>query len=378
MMITGLSGNEIWCLAQKDIAPGGLVVGNSVHSQGFVRGLTTGLKTFAGGELTDITNLIVEGRHTALKRMEDEARLQGADGLTGVATDVKRLGNMVEFLAIGSAVKRPGKNQNFFSSACSGQDLFCQIDSGYDPIHFVMGNVAYALGAGGNIWAAFSSMAGGEVDALSGMINKTRHLALERIEAEARKIGANCIVDIKTSIYPFGAGVKEMVLVGTASRHPALGEPERPFTSELTGEELWNLTQLGYQPLRLLMASSVVSLGIGGGIKAFFSSFSRGEVGSMTQLVYQARENCLAHIRDEATAIQADGVLDVKLFVHDMAGGMLEVLAIGTAFKRNAQVRTTLPQLPPQAIIRDRSTFFSSDLVGQAQNLHGFTSGGAE
>jgi uncharacterized protein YbjQ (UPF0145 family) len=91
MMITGLSGNEIWCLAQKDIAPGGLVVGNSVHSQGFVRGLTTGLKTFAGGELTDITNLIVEGRHTALKRMEDEARQQGADGLTGVATDVKRL-----------------------------------------------------------------------------------------------------------------------------------------------------------------------------------------------------------------------------------------------------------------------------------------------
>ncbi|NBU76573.1 MAG: hypothetical protein EBS30_15370, partial [Planctomycetes bacterium] len=167
-------------------------------------------------------------------------------------------------------------------------------------------------------------------------------------------------------------------LVGTASRHPALGDPERPFTSELTGEELWNLTQLGYQPLRLLMASSVVSLGIGGGIKAFFSSFSRGEVGSMTQLVYQARENCLAHIRDEATSIQADGVLDVKLFVHDMAGGMLEVLAIGTAFKRNAQVRTTLPQLPPQAIIRDRSTFFSSDLVGQSQNLHGFTSGGAE
>lgn len=378
MMITGLSGNEIWCLAQKDIAPGGLVVGNSVHSQGFVRGLTTGLKTFAGGELTDITNLIVEGRHTALERMEDEARQQGADGLTGVATDVKRLGNMVEFLAIGSAVKRADKNQGFFSSACSGQDLFCQIDSGYVPIHFVMGNVAYALGAGGNIWAAFSSMAGGEVEALSGMINKTRHLALERIESEARKIGANCIVDIKTSIYPFGTGVKEMVLVGTASRHQALGNPERPFTSELTGEELWNLTQLGFQPLRLLMASSVVSLGIGGGIKAFFSSFSRGEVGSMTRLVYQARENCLNHIRNEATAIQADGVLDVKLFVHDMAGGMLEVLAIGTAFKRNAQVRTTLSQLPPQAIIRDRSTFFSSDLAGQVQGLHGTSSGGGE
>ena len=377
MMITGLSGNEIWCLAQKDIAPGGLVVGNSVHSQGFVRGLATGLKTFAGGELTDITGLIVEGRHTALERMEAEARQQGADGLTGVVTEVKRLGNMVEFLAIGSAVKRAG-DRPFFSSACSGQDLFCQVDSGYEPVHFVMGNVAYALGAGGNIWAAFSSMAGGEVEALSGMINRTRHLALERIEAEARKVGANCVVDIQTSIQPFGAGVKEMVLVGTASRHPALGDPGRPFTSELTGEELWNLTQLGFQPLRLLMASSVVSMGIGGGIKAFFSSFSRGEVNSMTRLVYEARENCLAHVRKEATEIGADGVLDVKLFVHDMSGGMLEVLAIGTAFKRNPAVRTASAQLPPQAIIRDRGTFFSSDMADPSMSLRGASSGGGE
>ena len=32
-------------------------------------------------------------------------------------------------------------------------------------------------------------MAGGEVDALSGMINRTRHLALERIEAAPRLLG---------------------------------------------------------------------------------------------------------------------------------------------------------------------------------------------
>ncbi|MSR80493.1 MAG: heavy metal-binding domain-containing protein [Gemmataceae bacterium] len=377
MLITGLSGNEIWCLAKKDIAPGGVVVGNSVYSQGLIRGLTTGLKTMAGGELTDITQLITEGRHSALSRMEVEAKEQGADGLTGVVTEIKRINSLIEFLAVGSAIKRSGSNSNggFFSSACSGQDLYCQIDAGYQPVHFVMGNIAYALGIGGGIWAAIKTMSGGEVDSISGMINNTRHKALERLEDEAKKAGANCIVDIKTSILPFGAGVKEMVLVGTASHNPHLGNPERPYTSELTGEELWNLTDLGYQPLRLLMASSVFALGIGGGIKTFFSSFSRGEVDSMTKLIYQARENCINRIRNEANEIGAAGVLDLKLFMHEMLGGMIEILAIGTAFKKNSDVANASPVLPPQAIIRDRSTFFSSDLdqPSMAQTLKGGT-----
>ncbi len=377
MLITGLSGNEIWCLAKKDIAPGGVVVGNSVYSQGLVRGLTTSLKTMAGGELTDITQLITEGRHAALLRMEVEAKEQGADGLTGVVTEIKRMNSLIEFLAVGSAVKKIDSNPNsrFFSSACTGQDLFCQMDAGYQPVHFVMGNIAYALGIGGGVWAALKTMSGGEVDSISGMINNTRHKALERLEDEAKKAGANCIVDIKTAILPFGPGVKEMVLVGTASHNPHLGNPDRPFTSELTGEELWNLTDLGYQPLRLLMASSVFALGIGGGIKTFFSSFSRGEVESMTKLIYQARENCVTRIRNEAEEIGASGVLDLKLFMHEMAGGMIEILAIGTAFQKNSDVANASPALPPQAIIRDRSTFFSSDLdqPSMAQSLKGGT-----
>ncbi len=375
MLITGLSGNEIWCLAKKEIAPGGVVVGNSVYSQGLVRGLTTGLKTMAGGELTEITQLITEGRHAALLRMETEAREQGADGLTGVVTEIKRINSLIEFLAVGSAIKRSGSipTDRFFSSACTGQDLYCQMDAGYQPLHFVMGNIAYALGIGGGIWAALKTMSGGEVDSISGMVNNTRHQALERLEEEAKKAGANCVVDIKTSILPFGPGVKEMVLVGTASHNPHLGNPERPYTSELTGEELWNLTDLGYQPLRLLMASSVFALGIGGGIKTFFSSFARGEVDSMTKLIYQARENCVNRIRKEADEIGAAGVLDLKLFMHEMMGGMIEILAIGTAFRKNQAVANASALLPPQAIIRDRSTFFSSDLdqPSLAQSLKG-------
>src|SRR4029077_147704 len=105
MLMTGLSGNEIYCLAQKGYAPGNIVVGNSVHSLGFVRGITSGLKTLSGGEVGSITQLIVDGRHAAISRLEREARDEGARGLTGVASELRKLGNLMEFIAIGSSIK---------------------------------------------------------------------------------------------------------------------------------------------------------------------------------------------------------------------------------------------------------------------------------
>ena len=70
------------------------------------------------------------------------------------------------------------------------------------------------------------------------MYNHTRHLALERLEAEAAERGCNAVVDIITRIIPFGTGVREMLMVGTGSYNPALGQPKTPYTSELTGRTL--------------------------------------------------------------------------------------------------------------------------------------------
>jgi uncharacterized protein YbjQ (UPF0145 family) len=300
MMLTGLSGNEIYCLAQKGWAPGDIVVGNSVYSLGMIRSVTSGFRTLAGGEVQSVTELISDGRHSAVKRLEAEAANHSAHGLTGVVSDLKKIGNLMEFLALGSAIKGSDYRGPFFSTACSGQDLYCQMDAGYEPRHFVMGNVAYALGAGRGLMGALRTFAGGEVKEYSNMYNHTRHLALERLEQEAHERGANAVVDIQTHIIPFGMGVCEMLMVGTASHNPLLGALERPVSSELTGEELWNLTQMGYAPLRLLLGTSVYALGFTGGISAFFRSFARGEVNQVTRLVYEARANCLEHIHKEA------------------------------------------------------------------------------
>ncbi|MCE9566420.1 MAG: heavy metal-binding domain-containing protein [Planctomycetes bacterium] len=357
MIVSGLSGNEIFVLAEKGWAPGSIVVGNSVQSLGVVGSLSSGLKTLAGGEIANLTQLINEGRHAAIQRLEKEAQGHGAHGVTGVTSELKTLGNMREFIAIGSSVKGLDYHGPFFTTACSGQDLYCQLDAGYEPRHFVIGNVAYALGVSRGVFGFLRGFAGGEVKEFSQMYNHTRHLALERIEKEAREMGANAVVDIQTAILPIGAGAREMLMVGTASHHAAFGNLERPVTSELTGEELWNLTKMGYAPQRLLLGTSVYSLGFTGGIGAFFKGLSRGEVSSVTQLIYKARENALAHIEAEANEINADAVIGVKVFIYEMGGGFVEVLAIGTAVKKMAGMSTKSAALIPQAIIRDRSMF---------------------
>ncbi len=358
MIVSGFSGNEIYCLAEKGWAPGSIVVGNSVQSLGVLGGISSGLRTIAGGEIANLTGLITEGRHAAIDRLEREAQAQGAHGVTGVTSDLKQLSGLREFIAIGSTVRGNAYQGPFFTTACSGQDLYCQVDAGYEPRHFVMGNVAYALGVGRGVFGFLRGVAGGEVKEFSDMYNHTRHLALERLEKEALERGANAVVDIQTQIIPLGAGASEMLMVGTASHHAGFGSPKRPVTSELTGEELWNLTRMGYAPMRLLLGTSVYSLGLAKGIGAFFQGLSRGEVGGVTQLIYEARANCLAHIEREAKEIGADAVIGVKVFIYEIGSSFVEVMAIGTAIKKMPEVNTHTEVLIPQAIIRDRDTFF--------------------
>jgi uncharacterized protein YbjQ (UPF0145 family) len=370
MIVSGFSGNEMFCLNEKGWLPGSIVVGNSVQSLGFIGGIASGLRTIAGGEIENLTELITDGRHAAIDRLEKEAQSHGNDGVTGVTSELKQISGMQEFLAIGSGVKGKNYQGEFFTTACSGQDLWCQLDAGYQPKHFVIGNVAYALGITRGIFGWFRGVAGGEIKQFSDMYNHTRHLALVRLEKEALERGANAVVDIHTHIIPLGAGAQEMLMVGTASYHPAFGDnPERPVTSELTGEELWNLAKMGYAPLRLLLGVSVYSIGLAGGIGAFFSRLARGEVDQVTQLIYEARANCLEHVYGEAKAIGADAVIGIKVFIYEIGSSYVEVMAIGTAIKKMDGLSTQTNMLIPQAIIRDRDTFFDEAHQGTERNL---------
>jgi uncharacterized protein YbjQ (UPF0145 family) len=356
MIISGLSGNEIYCLSIKGFAPGELTVGNSVRSLGIAGSLGSSLKTLAGGEIENITLMISEGRHAAIQRMAEEAQRHGATGVSGVTSELKTLSGYMEFLSQGTAIGAQGQ-MPFFTSSASGQELYCHLDAGYHPMHFVMGNVAYALGVGRGIVGGFRTMAKGEVKEYSEMYNRIRHLALWRMKEEASRRGANAVVDVKTEIRPFGPGVIELLMTGTAAFHPRFSQgpvpPQQVVTSELSGSELWNLARLGYAPIELVMATSVYSIGLVGGIGTMFSGFVRGELEELTRLIYHARENCLQLIRHEAQQLGAERVVGNRLQIRELAPGLIEIIALGTALRKLDNIAPHSPELITQAIIRD-------------------------
>ena len=386
-IMTGLSGNEIYCLGLKGFAPGELVVGNSVHSLGFLGGLGAGLKGILGGEVEQVTDIIREGRLLSHARIMQEAKDFGAHGVTGVTSELRPMQGNVEFLSVGSCVHAPDTPvpARAFSSSSDGQELFSLIDAGYEPKQFVIGNVAYSVGVAGGLFGALKSLGRGEIKEFSDVFNATRHLALRRISAEARAAGANAVIGIETRIMPF-RGVHEMLMLGTAAYHPALGPaPEGAavpghaaqdlVTSDLTCEEMWNLASVGYMPLKLVLGTAVYSLGLVGGMMAMFKGMARGEISELTSLIYDAREHAIGLLRDEGNAIGADDVVGITTHIHEL-GGLIEFMAIGTAVKRVAGATPLSASLPVQAVIRDRDTWISGDDMFAAAVKSGGGGGG--
>jgi uncharacterized protein YbjQ (UPF0145 family) len=361
MVYTGLSGNEIYCLHQIGLQPGDMVVGNSVFSMGLLGSIGSSFRGVVGGEVTQYTEIIAEGRRLAFERLSGEVKDKGGVAVTGVSSELVFQQGNIEFLSIGSTLHSKNPEIEPFSTSSDGQELYCQEDAGYQARKFVFGNVAYSIGVGQGLMGSLKSLGRGEVREYSDIFNTTRNLALYRIAVEAGQAGANCVVGIETTILPF-SGVQEMLMVGTASYNPnpAITSIGQIVTSDLTCEEMWNLTNLGYVPMRLLLGTSVYSLGIAGSVTSFLKSFAKGEISELTSLIYGAREESLGKIAAEATAIGADDVVGIKTYVYQLGSGLIEFLAIGTAVKRSTGVTTRSPQLVPQAIIRDKDTFFNS------------------
>ncbi len=364
--ITGFSGNEIYCLEELGYKAGQLCLGNNVVALGVGRGIGAGLSNLAGGEITEITRLVRDGRKNAYDRMMKEASQYGGAGLAGVSFDMINHGGNLEFIALGSTVhgSDPKTEKMDFSTSASGQELYCQLDADFTPHSFVFGNVAYSIGVGGNIKGMFRGLKRGEVSQYSEIFDRTRHLALTRIKKEAKNVGANSVVGIETSIMPL-MGAQEMMMIGTASTHPALKAfADDPVTSDMTNEEMWNMASLGYLPIRLVMGVSVYSLGLASGIMAGLQSLAGGQVEGLTEVLYEAREKALDRIEKDAEDCDADDVVGIKTRVYDLGGGLVEFMVIGTAVKKVKGASTRNKQLPPQAIIQDHETFVDSSQGG--------------
>ena len=86
--------------------PLGLLKGTAVQSKNVGKDFMAGMKTLVGGEITGYTEMLVEARQIATKRMVDEATALGADAVINVRFGSSAvMQGAAEVIAYGTAVK---------------------------------------------------------------------------------------------------------------------------------------------------------------------------------------------------------------------------------------------------------------------------------
>ena len=90
----------------REIEALSIVKGTIVQSKNFGKDFMASMKTLVGGEITGYTEMLIEARQIATKRMVDEAQALGADAVVNVrygSSSVMQGAAVV--IAYGTAVK---------------------------------------------------------------------------------------------------------------------------------------------------------------------------------------------------------------------------------------------------------------------------------
>lgn len=127
---------------------------------------------------------------------------------------------------------------------------------------------------------------------------------------------------------------------------------KRFFTSDLTVSEFLLVKEAGFEPLGLVLGTSIYHIGL-----QVARLRQNMEMDVLTQAMYHARDLAMHRMEEEAAVLGADGIVGVRLLVgqYNWATSLAEFKAIGTAIKATDGVsRRTASGRP-----------FTSDLSGQ-------------
>ena len=124
------------------------------------------------------------------------------------------------------------------------------------------------------------------------------------------------------------------------------------FTSDLSVNEFLLVKEAGFDPLGLVVGSSIYHIGLQ--TRRWGKS---QEMDVLSQAMYEARELAMTRMEEEADDLGADGVVGVRLDIgrYEWGENMAEFIAIGTAVKHRDGVLHRASSGRP----------FTSDLNGQ-------------
>ena len=125
------------------------------------------------------------------------------------------------------------------------------------------------------------------------------------------------------------------------------------FTSDLSVNEFLLIDDAGFEPLGLVVGSSIFHIGVQLG-----NWRKSQEMTVLSEAMYQARELAMTRMEQEADDLAADGVVGVRLTIgrYDWGQQLAEFIAIGTAVRHREGRLHRAPNGRP----------FTSDLSGQA------------
>ena len=87
-----------------------------------------------------------------------------------------------------------------------------------ETLGIVRGNVVRAKHVGRDFMAAMKTIVGGEIKGYTELMDEARDIATERMQQEARELGADAIVAVRYETCSIMSGSSEVTAYGTAVR----------------------------------------------------------------------------------------------------------------------------------------------------------------
>jgi uncharacterized protein YbjQ (UPF0145 family) len=202
-----LSVDEFALLRAIGLQPLAQVMGSSIYHVGWQQ-RPGGWGMQVGGvsqELSVVSEAWNTARLRAFARLEQEAKLVGADAVVGVRLSVGRhdwAAGAIEYVAVGTAVRTDGAGQPArpVLTDLSGQDFWKLWQTGHRPLGVVGASTVHYIVAG---WATQQAQSGfsaswvnQELKDFTRGVYDARETALDRMTAEARQQGAAGVVGV--------------------------------------------------------------------------------------------------------------------------------------------------------------------------------------
>jgi uncharacterized protein YbjQ (UPF0145 family) len=229
----------------------------------------------------------------------------------------------------------PGR-PSLFTSDLSVNEFALLHEAGFEPLGLVMGSSIYHVGYQFQVWNQSQ-----ELQVLTQAMYTAREYAIARMEAESDALGADGIVGVRIELkqYSWGEDLIEFLAVGTAVRSSREGNwrtpSGKPFTSDLSGQEMWTLVKTGHAPVSFVLGTCVYHVAHQSFRQSWKTVGQNTEMPNFTQATYDAREIAMARMQAEAERDGASGIVGVRVIesTHVWGAHAIEFLALGTSIR---------------------------------------------